>query len=162
MPSSDARRRLAEEQAHLLRALVGHTDPPESFDTERVRATAEALAHKRARAVARAWPGLARALSADFAERFAVFAAGTPLPRAGGPLADGRAFAADLAQRGELPDAGRLEALAVDLHYRRTPEGLKPRRGPTIKVARLRGARRLIVAARLPWLGERRVSLPWR
>src|SRR5438094_839283 len=118
MPSPDARRRLAEVQVLLLRALAGRAEPPEDFDSERVRAAAEALA-------------------------------------------DGRSFAADLARRGELPDPGRLEALAVDLHYRRTRDGLKPRRGPAIKTAWLRGSRRLILAVRLPWLGARRVSLPW-
>jgi hypothetical protein len=162
MPSSDARRRLEEEQARLLRALAGHAAPPEEFDAARVRAAAEALAHKRARALARAWPGLARALGENFAGRFAAFAAVTPLPRAGGPLADGRAFAAHLVDRGGLPDAGRLEALAVDLHHRRTPDGLKPRRGPAFKAARLRESRRLVLAVRLPWLGEHRVSIPWR
>jgi hypothetical protein len=161
MPSYDARRRLAEAQERLLRALAGHGQPPEDFDAGRVRAAAEALAHKRARTVARAWPGLARALGADFAGSFSAFAANSPLPRAGGPLADGRAFAAHLASRGQLPDAGRLEALAVDLRYRRMPDGLKPRRGPAFLAAWLRGSGRLVLAVRLPWLGEQQISLPW-
>jgi hypothetical protein len=155
MPSSDARARLAAEQARLVRALAGDGEPPDGFDAGRLRAAAAALAHKRARAAARAWPALARALGEGFEARFADFAARTPLPEKGGPLADGRAFAAELAARGELPDEGRLEALAVDLRHRRTAAGLRPRRGAVLKVAWLRGARRLVLGVRLPWLGVR-------
>src|SRR5437016_1395615 len=55
--------------------------------------------------------------SQGFLERFAQFAATATIPRQGGPLADGRAFARYLERRGELTEEGRLEALAVDVRY---------------------------------------------
>jgi hypothetical protein len=61
--------RLAAEQAALVRALVGGGPAPGGFDPERVRATAAALARKRAGEVARAWPGLAAELGPAFTER---------------------------------------------------------------------------------------------
>jgi hypothetical protein len=158
---AENRRRLAAEQGRLLRALAGEGPAPAGFDPSRLRASAAALRRKRARAAARAWPGLARALGEEFETRFTDFAARTPLPREGGPLADGRAFAAELAARGELPDEGRLEALAVDLHHRKTAGGLRPRRGFAFKAARLRAARRLLLGVRLPWLGVWQFRLPW-
>jgi hypothetical protein len=160
MSLAETRRGLAAEQARLLQALTGQAPPPEDFDAERVRVCAAALLWKRARAVARVWPGLARALGDAFAPRFAAYAVQAPLPPCGGPLADGRAFAAELAARGELPDEGRLEVLAVDLHFRRTADGLRARRGVAFQVARLRTARRLVVAVCLPWLGVRQFTVP--
>jgi hypothetical protein len=159
MSSPEARARLAEAQARLMQALSGGAAPAD-FDAERIRATAQALANKRARAAARAWPALAGALGDDFDRRFAEYAAEHSLPAEGGPLADGRGFAAHLAARGELPDEGRLEAFGVDLRYRRSADGLRPRRGAVFKAAWLRGRRRLVLGVRLPWLGVRWLSLP--
>ena len=48
----EARERLAAQQAALLRALADRAAPPEGFDPARIRATADALARKRAGA----WP----------------------------------------------------------------------------------------------------------
>lgn len=127
--SAEARARLAAEQAALVAALVGRGAPPEGFDARRVGLAAASLAWKRARAAARAWPGLARALGGRFGKVFAAYAGAAPLPRQGGPLADGRAFARWLAARGKLPEAGRLQALAVDLRYANNPDGLALRRG---------------------------------
>jgi hypothetical protein len=160
MSSPEARTRLAAQQAQLMLALAGRGQPPAACDPARLRATTEALATKRAQAVARVWPGLVQGLGARFRECFDEVAAAVPLPHGGGPLADGRAFARALARRGELSDAGRLEALAVDLHYRVCKSGLRPRRGPAVTWARLRESRRLVLAIRLPWLGERRLTLP--
>lgn len=160
MSSPEARARLAEAQARLMQALSGGTAPAD-FDAERIRATAQALANKRARAAARAWPALAGVLGDDFDRRFAEYATEHPLPANGGPLADGRGFAAYLAARGELPDEGRLEAFGVELHYRRTEDGLRPRRGAAFKAAWLRERRRLLLGVRLRWLGVRWLSLPF-
>ncbi len=163
-PSTESRARLAAQQATLVSALMARGEPPADFDGTRLRAAIVSLARKRARAVARAWPGLALELGRCLDERFAAYAADVPLPRAGGPLADGRAFARWLADRGELPEVGRLQALAVDLRFASTGSGLLPRRGPTCRIAWLRRSRRLVVAVRLPWLGERWLSFPrgWR
>jgi hypothetical protein len=69
-----------------------------------------------------------------------------PIPREGGPLADGRAFVRDLAARRPLPDAVRLQALAVDTRYRRAASGLVPRRLPLPRFAWLPQSRRLAIA----------------
>jgi len=159
-PSAKARAQLAAQQAVLVRALTTRGEPPPHFDAARLRAAAASLARKRARATARAWPGLARAHGRRFGGLFSSYAEAVLLPRQGGPLADGRAFARWLAARGELPEAGLLQALAVDLRHTGNPDGLAPRRWPTCKAAWLRESRRLIVAVRLPWLGERWLSIP--
>ncbi len=160
MASADARTRLAAVQADLMRALTGQAAALPGADAGRLRATADALLKKRRRSLARAWPALVQALGSRFLERFAAFAAKTSLPREGGALADGRAFVRFLAQVGDLPDAGRLEALAVDLRYSRCGGGLAPRRGPALRIALLNHPRRLVLAVRLPWLGEKRLSIP--
>jgi hypothetical protein len=162
MLAREARARLAVQQAELMRALAGQATAPEGTDAERLRTAARSLARKRLRSVARAWPALAEALADRFGEHFASFAAVTSMPSEGGPLADGRAFVQFLARRGHLPDAGRLEALAVDLRYARCAGGLRRRRGPALKMARLTQPGRLVVAVRLPWFGEKWFALPLR
>lgn len=159
-PSAEARARLAAQQAALVTALMAGGAPPAGFDVTRLRAAADSLARKRAGAVARAWAGLARALGRRFGELFTAYAEMSPLPREGGPLADGRAFARWLARRGELPQAGRLQALAVDLRYSEDRDGLVPRRWPACRFAWLGQPRRLIVAVWLPRLGEYRLTIP--
>jgi hypothetical protein len=158
--SAEARAKLSSQQAALVTALMARGELPAGFDVVRLRAAAASLARKRARAAARTWPGLARALGRRFGELFTAYAEAAPLPRDGGPLADGRAFARWLAARGELPEAGRLHALAVDLRYAGNPDGLVPRRWPTYRTAWLHQSRRLIVAVWLPWLGEHWLSIP--
>jgi hypothetical protein len=158
--SAKARAQLAAEQAALVTTLVARGVPPPDFDALRLHTAATALARKRMRATARAWPELARALDRRFAELFTAYAETVTLPRRGGPLAEGRAFARWLAARGQLPDAGRLQALAVDLRYAANLDGLAPRRAPSCRAAWLHQSRRLIVAVRLPWLGERWLSIP--
>ncbi len=148
MSAPDGRARLAEQQAALVRALTGRGDPPAHFDAERLRLAASSLASKRRQEAARAWPALARCLGERFRERFDDFAAQTPLPAQGGPLADGRAFVQTLAA-GEWTDDVRLEVLAVDL-----------RRGARLRIAWLRQARRLMIGGRLPWLGTWAWAVP--
>jgi hypothetical protein len=158
--SARARAELAAQQAALVTALVARGEPPPGFEAEHLRAAAAALAKKRARTTARAWPGLARALGRDFGRLFANYAGAAPLPRDGGPLADGRGFARWLAARGELPEAGRLQAMAVDLRYAGNREGLVRRRGPTCRAAWLHRSRRVVLAVWLPWMGEYWLSIP--
>lgn len=149
----DARTRLAARQAELLAALCGAAAPPAGFDANRIRATVESLATKRCHAVARAWPDLSHALGPQFSEYFTQFAKTSPIPRAGGALADGRAFARWLAAHKLLPEAARLHVLAVDLRFAHTGQGLVPRRGAALRFAILRTPCRLFVGLRLPWLG---------
>jgi hypothetical protein len=158
--SAEARARLAAAQADLVAALVAGGAAPPGFDRRRLEAAVASLAAKRSRAAARAWPGLAGALGDRFAARFAAFAVAVPQPRHGGPLADGRAFARWLAEAGTLPDAVRPQLLAVDLRYAGSPDGLRPRRGPCLKVALLRRPCRLVVGVQLPWLGAGWLTIP--
>ena len=169
-----ARERLAAAQSAFLQALAGGGTVPEGFNAERIRVAGQSLAAKRMRSVARAWPALTAMLGDTFASRFASFAAANPLPRQGGPLADGRAFARTLApgKWGRFAntwdansDKARLEIMAVDLHYRSTRHdgGLVPKRWPAIRMGFLPKARRGVLAIRLPFGGEHWLSvpLPW-
>jgi hypothetical protein len=125
---------------------------PGGFDPGRVRATSTALARKRAREVARAWPVLAAELGGEFTGRFLAFAAGRPPPARGGALADGLAFARALAGQGHLPGNARVEALLAAAHLSPSPARL---------AATLAGPpRRLVVTVRAPGLGDRCLSLP--
>jgi len=142
--AGDAREALAAAQATLAGAVTGGAVPA-GFDAGRVGLVAAALAHKRRRSVARAWPGLAEALGAAFAERFAEYAGAHVL--AGGPAEDGLAFARWLRGRGGLPEGAAAEVIAREL------------RRPGVRVAWLAGARRLLVGVRIPWVGTRLVSI---
>ena len=149
---SGERDRLAAGQAALVRALAGGGPVPGGFDRGRVRAASTALARKRAREVARAWPTLAAELGEDFTGEFLAYAAGRPPPARGGALADGLAFADALAGRGRLPGNARVERLLARAR-------LSP--GPARLAATLAGPpRRLVVTVRLPGLGDRCLSLP--
>jgi hypothetical protein len=148
MPASDARERLAAEQAGLVRALVGGAETPAGFDEEQVQLAARSLVNKRLREVARAWPALAKCLGENFRKRFTTFAESNPPPADGGPLVDGRAFVATLLAS-ELDDDARLELIRVDLHCRWLP----------LRIGWLPGARRLVMGVRLPWLGVQVVSV---
>jgi hypothetical protein len=161
MPLPDARERLADMQAELVQTLVGQGRAPADFDAARLKAAAYALASKRARAVMQAWPALTHALGESFSERFAAYGLVSPLPLHGGPLADGRAFARYLAGSGELPDAGRMEALLVVLRFRFTAMGLLPRRGLALRFTHLKLSGRLVIGFRMPWLGGRYFSIPF-
>jgi hypothetical protein len=158
--SAEARARLAAQQAALVTALLAPGQVPAGFDPVRFRAAAASLAQKRAEAAVRAWPALARALGRRFGELFAAYAEVAPRPRVGGPLADGRAFTRWLVARGDLPEAGRLQTLAVDLRYASRPEGLVPRRWPTCRAVWLPQSRRLVIASWLPWLGAHWLNIP--
>ena len=150
-----ARTQLAAQQAAVVTALVSNGIVPDGFDAQRLHVAAESLLRKRCRAAAQAWPSLARDLGSGFRERFANFAATTPLPSLGGPLADGREFADWLGKQGPLSEAAELQRLAVDLRFARTAAGLKPRRTATIQLAWLSQPRRVVIALRWPRFGER-------
>jgi transposase len=152
--SQPARDRLADEQAALVRALVGGGPVPGGFDPGRVAATSAALARKRAREVARAWPVLAADLGEGFSDRFVADAARRPPPASGGALADGLAFARALARQGRLSPNARVEAMLATARLSASPVRL---------AATLAGPpRRLVVTLRAPGLGERWLSVPLR
>ena len=152
--SADARLNLTRQQIALVQALVRDAPAPSGFDDRHVRAATESLLRKRTRAVRRAWPRLVNALGDQFDPMFAAFARSTPVS-CGGPLADGRTFAASLAGNAELSDEARLEILAFDLRYKVTRAGLAPRRGLGLIATSLDAPRRLVIGVRIPLLGER-------
>jgi hypothetical protein len=146
------RERLADEQAALVRALVDGGPVPAGFDPDRVRATAAALARKRAREVARAWPALAAELGDDFTARFLADAARRPPPARGGALADGLAFAGAPARTRHLSGNARVEVMLAAAHLSTRPARLAATvAGPP---------RRLVVTVRAPGLGEHWLSVP--
>jgi hypothetical protein len=147
----DARERLAEQQARLVRALLGRDEAPAGFDAERLRLAGQSLVNKRLREVERAWPALARCLGAEWGERFSAFARTAPPPEAGGPLADGLAFARTLSAR-DLDDEALAERFLAELHHAGLP----------IRAVRLPRAGRLLLGGRLPWLGARVVGVRLR
>ena len=144
MSVSDARERLAAEQAGLVQALVAGAAVPQGFDEEQVRLAARSLINKRLREVALTWPALARCLGKTFQSRFTTFAESNPPPVDGGPLADGRTFAATVSVS-DLDDEARLGLMQVDLRHRRLP----------VRARWLPGARRVVIGVRLPRLGVR-------
>jgi len=145
---------LADQQTGLVAALTGNGPLPPGFDAVRLRAAADALAFKRARAVAQAWPSVRAMLGAEFRACFAAYALTAPIPQLGGPLADGRRLLRYVAARMPLNDDARLQALAVDLRYRLTAEGLLRRRWPKLLFAWLPGARCVAIG-----FGDRRFRL---
>lgn len=153
---ADARERLAAQQAALVSALVAGGPVPEGFDPQRVRATSQALARKRARHVAKSWPALS--LDPQFTQQFLSYAAGRP-PPVGGALADGLAFADRLARASKLRGEAKVEWLAARARLRRT-RGYQPRRGPFLGATIAGPPRRLVVLVRAPALGERWISVP--
>jgi len=154
-----ARSSLAAAQAELIRALAGGSAAPDRFDAARFQVAARALVSKRSRAAARAWPGLSGTFGEQWRQQFRAFTQTCPLAREGGPLADGYAFARFLQRAGKLPDEGRLEALAFDLRYRQCAGRFRPRRGVAARACLLGRPRRLVLAIRLPFLGERWLNL---
>jgi hypothetical protein len=157
---TEVRRKLLAQQAALVAALTACGELPSGFDVRRLQVAAASLTLKRARSVARVWRELALALGPRYRELFAQFSRSSPLLREGGPLADGRSFARWLDSRGDLPEAGRLQAIGVDLRYATSRHGLVRRRTPTGRIAWLPRSRRLVVALYLPLLGVRWLSIP--
>ncbi|MEK6288484.1 MAG: hypothetical protein AABO57_22430 [Acidobacteriota bacterium] len=157
---SDARRRLAAAQLELVRALVSNEIAPAEFDNSRIQATADALLLKRAHAVAGAWPSLARSLGSAFDDRFALYSRSRPVVQEGGPLADGRAFARELARAGAVQDDVALETLAFDLRHRVSSDRVIARRGFSFGASLLKQPLRCIIGIRIPLLRERWISIP--
>jgi hypothetical protein len=151
---------LARRQAELVSALVGEEAPPPGFDGQRLRTARAALRAKRGHAIAKAWPGLARALGPAFPAALEQHARRLPSAPPSGPQGDGRALARWLAAEGRLPWEGRLELAAADLRHRWTPDGRRLPRRAGAALAWRRSPVELVAAVRLPGLGERWLRLP--
>jgi hypothetical protein len=146
----------AARQAQLLDALLRGNDYPAGFVAAQADAAGRGLRRKRGRAVRQAWPALALQLGARFDARFDAFARAVDAPASGDPVQDGLAFARSL-RRGADPvrlgDDARAELLLARAPLRR--------RGLFAGAAWLRTPRRrMLVVARLPWIGAVRLTLP--
>jgi hypothetical protein len=154
-----SRAELARRQAELVSALAGRRPPPDGFDARRLEIAAAALRDKRVRAIARAWPRLAR--TPDFAEAVERHVRSVPDPPPSGPLGDGRAVARALAASGGLPWEARLELLGADLRWRWLADGRRLPRRVGVAAAARRSPAELVLAVRLRALGERWLRLPF-
>ncbi len=117
-----------------------------------------ALADKRARAVAKAWPSLARGLGDQYGERFAAYARVTPPPDAGA-LADGLAFSGVLARERRLPDDARIECMVVTARVKLRNNRLTARHGPWLAATITGPPHRLVVIVSVPPARIRLVAL---
>jgi hypothetical protein len=145
----------AARQAQLLDALLRGDGYPDGFVAAQADAAGRSLRRKRGRAVAGAWPALALELGAAFDARFDAFARRADAPEPGDPLRDGLTFARWLGHGAPLGDDARAELLLA-----RAAPG---RRRPFAGAVRLRRPYpRLLVAARLPWIGTLHRSWPSR
>jgi hypothetical protein len=151
--TAEPRARLAARQAELITALYGGPPAP-GLDPQMVSITSAALARKRARAVARVWPALARGLGADFARLFTAYARATPPPDAGA-LADGLAFSRNLAREQHLPDSALIERMLATTRVKLRRNRLAARRGPRLAAAITAPPRRLVIIISLPPIGAR-------
>lgn len=93
------RSELERRQVALVAALVVGADPPADMDGARIRVQAEALAGKRARAVALAQPELAAALGSGFGPAFTAYASTCLAP--GSAAQDAAQFARYLSGTGQ-------------------------------------------------------------
>ena len=136
----------AARQARLLDALLRGDGYPDGFVVAQADAAGRSLRRKRGRAVADTWPALALELGAAFDVRFDAFARCAVAPEPGDPLRDGLEFARWIEHDAPLGDDARVELLLA-----RAAPG---RRRPFVGAVRLRRPHpRLLVAARLPWIG---------
>ena len=151
--SAPDREAYAARQAQLLDALLRGDEPPAGFDAAQAGAAGHSLRRKRARAAAHVWPALALDLGDTFDARFDAFARAVDAPSAGGPLADGLAFAGSLPPDAPRSDDARVELLLARASLRR--------RGVFVRPLWLRRPRRrLLLVARLPAVGALHGSFP--
>jgi hypothetical protein len=141
--SGEERAELARRQGELVEALTGAGEAPAAFDEGRVTLAARTLARKRMRAMAKGWPGVAGGLGDVFEAAFLDYAGQNPLPADAGE--DGAGFAAFLARRRLLADAGKVEWAAW-----------RARRGWPVRVVRVK--RGVVLVVRLWGGGVRRWS----
>ena len=154
---SDRRARLAAREAELVRAL--HGGPvPDGLDEHMIGLTKDALARKRARQVARAFPSMVRDVGREYQVRLEAFARTNP-PREEGSIADGIAFGASVARERRLSDDARVELMVARSTVTAHRGRLKPRRGPYLGATVTHSPLGVIVVGRLPGRGTRVISL---
>ncbi len=155
--TDDARSRLQARERELIHALRGEPAPA-GIDEGMVALAAEGITRKRARQLARALPALATELGPDHPRTFAAFARAHPPPDGGG-VADGLAFAREIARKGPLSADALTEVLVARASVALRDGRLVRRRAPYLAVARAKGRMRLVLVVRLPGAGLRVMSL---
>ena len=155
--SSDRRARLQAREAELIAALYGGP-AAHGLDGQMVTVAGEALVRKRARAVAKIFPALARGTEPEFFERFAAFARSTPPPD-GGALADGLAFGQVMDRARCLTGEARLERKLATAQMKLRRHRLVPRRGPYLAATVAGPPGRLVLIIRLPAVGVHTFTL---
>ncbi len=151
---------LREQQVALLAALAGDGPAHPDWSPERLRATSNALAHKRAHSVGLAWPCLKDMLGDTFQECFQQYAATQHLlPH--GPTADGRLFIRWLDGTHALTDAVRWQALGIDLRFVNHANQWRSRRGVYLRTVWLASSRRIGLVWRIPGLASGRWLWRW-
>jgi hypothetical protein len=158
-PEHKSSQTLAQRQAALVAGLWQIQPTVVGFDATQIQATAKVLRHKRARSAVKAWPSLGAALGDSYALAFDAFTRDQPGPEAD-PLSEAMAFANWLAEHRRFPESCRMEWLMMELCYKLTPIGVRPRSGPAIRLRMARRPWRLIWGARIPGYGIRCGSLP--
>lgn len=153
--ASPDRARLAAQQAALVRSLVTADAPPSGFDTQRVKIYGNQLAEKRLVGVSVVWIQLTRSLGDRYRPLFRAYSREFAHPRWGHGLVDGLLFARWLDRLGLLTNEGRMEKLEVELRSRAAGRHRVARRGPAFGVTLLTKPRRIVIAFRLPWIGEK-------
>lgn len=151
---------LREQQTALLAALAGEGPLHPKWANDRVRATASALAQKRAHSVGLAWPCLKDMLGDTFHGCFQQYAAHhNLLPH--GPTADGRLFVRWLEGTHALTDAVRWQALGMDLRFVSQADEWRPRRGVYLRTVWLATSRCIGMVWRVPGLASGRWLWRW-
>jgi len=146
-----SREQLARRQAALIAALHGTGPVPDGFDERLVRAAADALARKRAGAVAMHWPQLRHEFGPKWTDEFRRWAVG----RVGhGALRDGWDFARTYVDR--LGEGARLELAEREVVWRY--DGVRPPRRRWAPALRRVGRTVLVqIGGRVLRLGRARV-----
>jgi hypothetical protein len=159
LTDSGVREALQEQQFAVVEALTKTGRPPDGFNARKFQVAADSLLHKRARSLARAWPALARFLGSEFMDRFRAYASQVTSPPRGGPVVDGRQFAAFLSSRKMATPELREAMLLFDARYR-IRSGLARERRLAIKFTTLRSPIRLILVIKVPVAGVRIFTVP--
>lgn len=105
MPEGD----LGEQLASLARAVAGTGPVPPGFEVARVEVVRNQLLRKRARLVARRWPGLAADLGDEFLDLVAPILRERPFDREEEAVAAGLLLAERLRAGGRLGPRGAAE-----------------------------------------------------
>lgn len=119
------RKKMAEDQAVLVRLLLSQDEPDERFEKRQIDLNSFILRKKRLKALRSAWPILNRSDLSEAMEAYLLKRPATPKYHHG--LLDGRLFLRYLSDRGELGADLRHHLIEFDSRYRLVGRRLFPR-----------------------------------